>query len=496
MPELVALGADPLSIESVTRVARLGVPVRLTGGARTRIANGRARLEELLARGERIYGVNTGVGGNVGISLAPEQMELLQHNIVRHLSCATGQPLPRDVVRAATLLRIATFVTGASAVRNELVDALAALLNRGVTPVVPRYGSVGASGDLIPSAYIARVLVGLGEAEFQGRILPAEEALAAAGIQPVHFAPKEALALINGTTMMTAVAALLWTDAFRVLRALLGAVALSIEALQAPALPFEPWVHDRKGHPGQIAVAAHLRQMLTGSRYTQPSGGQSCYSLRCPPQGLGQVWEALQDSRAPIEREINSANDNPLIDPETGTLYKAGNFYGGHIARLLDTWKLDFASMANWGNALMAVLVDDRFSGGLPANLIPEPGPNAGFKGMQLSVTSLTCAVRQMAGPSSIHSLPTEQYNQDVVSLGMHAAVTAMDALECVRNQTAMVLLAATQAVDLRGGPERLGEGSARVYRAVRALAAFQEKDRPMEREVAALAAHILTEDL
>jgi phenylalanine ammonia-lyase len=276
-----------------------------------------------------------------------------------------------------------------------------------------------------------------------------------------------------------------------VLRALLGAVALSIEAMQAPDLPFHPWVHELKGHPGQIAVAAHLLDLLDGSSYTQPSSGQTCYSLRCAPQGLGQVWEALVDSRAVVEREINSANDNPLIHPDTGAMYKAGNFYGGHIARLLDTWKIDFASMANWGNALMALLVDDRFSAGLPANLTPEPGVNCGFKGMQLSVTSLTCAVRQMAGPSSIHSLPTEQYNQDVVSLGMHAAVTAMDALECVRNETAMLLLASTQAVDLRGGPSKLGRGSRRIYDVVRQVARFQDRDRPMEQEVAAMAAKI-----
>jgi phenylalanine ammonia-lyase len=261
--------------------------------------------------------------------------------------------------------------------------------------------------------------------------------------------------------------------------------------MQSPDLPFEPWVHQKKGHPGQIAVAAYLRGMLEGSAYTQPSGGQSCYSLRCAPQGLGQVWEALEDGRAVVEREISSANDNPLIDPETGRMYKAGNFYGGHIARLLDTWKIDFASMANWGNALVAVLVDDRFNQGLPANLTPEPGLNSGFKGMQMSVTSLACAVRQMAGPSSIHSLPTEQYNQDVVSLGMHAAVTAMDALECLRNETAMVLLAAAQAVDLRGGPAKLGSGSRRVHAAVRQLARFQDRDRSMEHEVAAVSAKI-----
>lgn len=473
------------------RVAREGAPVRIDDAARARIAKGRARFEELLASGERIYGVNTGVGGNVGISLAPEHMELLQENLVTYLGCATGAPLPNDAVRAAALLRIATFLGGASAVRPELVDALAAMLNRGVTPVVPRYGSVGASGDLMPSAYIARVLLGLGEAEFQGRRMPAAEALETAGLRPIRLAPKEGLALINGTTVMTGVATLLWVDARRVLRAMLGAVALAIEAMQAPDLPFEPWVHEQKGHSGQLAVAAYLREMLEGSGYTKASGGQSCYSLRCAPQGLGQVWEALEDSRAVIEREINSANDNPLIDPETGRMYKAGNFYGGHIARLLDTWKLDFASIANWGNALVALLVDDRFNDGLPANLTPEPGVNSGFKAVQLSVTSLACAVRQMAGPSSIHSLPTEQYNQDVVSLGMHAAVTAMDALECTRNETAMVLLAAAQAVDLRGGPERLGCGSRRVYAAVRRIAEFQKTDRPLEREIQQLAANL-----
>ncbi len=485
------LGAAPLKIEDVVRVARENAQVRITGGARTRVANGRAYLDEMLARGERIYGVNTGVGGNVGISLKPEQMVTLQHNLMRHLACATGAALPRDAVRAAALLRLATFMTGASAVRNELVDALAAMLNRGVTPVVPRYGSVGASGDLMPSAYIARVLVGEGEAEYDGRRLPAAEALAAAGLRPIGFAPKEGLALINGTTVMTGVGTLVWVDAFRVLKALLGGLALAIEAMQAPDLPFEPWVHEKKGHPGQIAVAAHLRALLGGSRYTQASGGQSCYSLRCAPQGLGQVWEGLEDARPVLEREINSANDNPLIDPDTGVMYKAGNFYGGHMARLLDTWKIDFASMANWGNALFALLVDDRFNAGLPANLTPEPGVNSGFKGMQLSVTSLACAVRQLAGPSSIHSLPTEQYNEDMVSLGMHAAATAMDSLECVRNETAMVLLAAAQAVDLRGGAAKLGEGSRAIYEQVRQVAAFQEKDRSMEHEVAAVATKI-----
>jgi phenylalanine ammonia-lyase len=489
--ERIALGARALTLEDVEQVARGGAPVEFSPAAQARIRQGRQRLEERLAAGDRIYGVNTGVGGNIKFALDAGQTERLQHNIMQQLSCGTGAALPPDMVRAAMLLRLATFSRGASAVRWELVEALAALLNRGIVPVVPRYGSVGASGDLMPSAYIARALLGMGQADYQGRRMPAGEVLRAAGLAAIRFAPKEGLALINGTTGMTAFAALLWSDAWRVLRALLAGAALAIEALQAPAEPFDPWVHESKGHPGQIAVAAFMRELLSGSGYAQESDSQACYSLRCVPQGLGPAWEALETARAMVEREINSANDNPLLDPDTGALYRAGNFYGGHMARLLDTWKLDFAIEGNWANALFAVLVDDRFNGGLPANLVPEPGVNSGFKGMQLSVTSLACAIRQMAGPSSIHSLPTEQYNQDVVSLGMHAAVTAADALECLRNETAMLLLAAAQAVDLRGGPAKLAAGSRLVYDMVRRQAAFLDGDRAMEGEVAAVAGEI-----
>jgi phenylalanine ammonia-lyase len=489
MPEPLLVGLRPLVIEDVEQTARFARKVELDAGAHGRIRKGRAVLEEQIERGASIYGVNTGVGGNIKFSLTPDQSELLQYNLMRHLSCATGQPLPSDVVRAAMLLRVATFATGASAVRVELVEALLALLNRGITPVVPRYGSVGASGDLMPSAYVARALVGMGGVEYQGRHMAALEALKLAGIEPIRFARKEGLALINGTTMMTAVAALVWVDAWHVLRALLAAIALSIEALKAGTEPFAAWVQEAKGHPGQIAVAEYIREHLAGSKTAGDSARQSCYSLRCPPQGLGPVWEALETARPLLEREINSANDNPLVDPETGALYRAGNFYGGHIARLLDTWKIDFAVMANWGNALMAVLVDDKFNNGLPASLVPEPGVNSGFKGMQLSVTSLACAVRQIAGPSSIHSLPTEGYNEDVVSLGMHAAVTALDALECLRNETAMVLLAATQAADLRGAVEKLGARNRRVHNAIRQVSDFLSRDRAMEQDVADVAA-------
>jgi phenylalanine ammonia-lyase len=482
------VGGRSLTLEDVEGVARGSGSISIAPAAMARIVKGRAALEAALEAGEQVYGVNTGVGGNIKFALGPEQAELLQYNIMRHLSCATGQALPDDVVRAATLLRIATFATGCSAVRPELVEALAGLLNAGVTPVVPRYGSVGASGDLMPSAYIARVLVGMGEARYRGKTMPAAEALQAAGLATVKFASKEGLALINGTTFMTAAAALIWRDATDVLRALLSALALAVEALEVPSEPYAAWVQEAKGHPGQVAVAAFMRARLEGSGNAADPALQSCYTLRCAPQGLGQVWEALEDARPMLEREINSANDNPLIDPETGKIYRAGNFYGGHMARLLDTWKIDFAIMGNWAHSLMAVLVDDRFNRGLPANLVPDPGVNSGLKGMQLSVTSLTCAIRQLAGPSSIHSLPTETYNQDVVSLGMHAAVTALDAVECLRNETAMILIAAAQAAELRGKLETLGVGTRRTFEHVRRYSGYLDRDRALEGEIAALA--------
>ena len=326
MPNSLVLGVRPISIEDVEDVARREARVEFAEPARARIRQGRLKLEERLEAGDRIYGVNTGVGGNIKFSLDAEQTERFQHNLMSHLSCGTGAPLAPDVVRAAMLLRLATFARGSSGVRWELVRALEDLLNRGIVPVVPRYGSVGASGDLMPSAYIARALVGHGPGRFQGRRMPADEALSAAGLAIVHFAPKEGLALINGTTGMTAIAALLWMDSWRVLRALLGAVALAIEALEAPAEPYQPWVHESKGHPGQIAVAAYVRGLLDGSGFVTESHIQRCYSLRCVPQGLGPAWEALDGARAVVEREINSANDNPLIDPETGQILSRRQF--------------------------------------------------------------------------------------------------------------------------------------------------------------------------
>ncbi len=226
------------------------------------------------------------------------------------------------------------------------------------------------------------------------------------------------------------------------------------------------------------------KQELAGGVARAEEAIQTPYSLRCVPQGLGPILDGLAEHRVTIEREINAANDNPLVDATEGRIYHTGNFYGGHIARALDGWKIDIATMANWLHALMAMLVDDRFSNGLPPNLAPAPGLNTGFKGMQLCLTSLVCALRHLANPNMVHALPTEQYNQDMVSLGIHAALTASNMTRLLRDATAISLISLCQAIDLRGGGASLGEGNRKVYEAVRGHVSFVEQDRPLDDDI------------
>lgn len=510
---VVELSGSELTIADVVEVSRRNRCVRLSPAPEVsrRILASRQLLEEKLQRGEIIYGVNTGLGGNVRFILPAQDLAKHQQNIFRFLICGSGDPLPEDAVRAAMLLRANALAKGYSAVRIVVIERLVALLNHGITPIVPTYGSVGASGDLIPSAYIGRVLLGEGEVRFMGETIAADSALAFAGLQPLALEPKEGLALINGTTMMTGIAALQIDDGAYLSRLALAACALALEAMKSTDDPFREAVQAVKNHPGQIAAAALCRTLIEGSGYVRnlddirgrvrerfhgnhqaiersEEAIQQPYSLRCVPQGIGPILEAVEIHRVVIERELNSANDNPLLDPTDGRVYHTGNFYGGHVARALDSWKIDLATMGNWLHALIAMLVDERFNNGLPANLAPHPGLFSGFKGMQLCLTSLVCALRQLANPSTIHTLPTEQYNQDMVSLGMHAAHTTMQMTKLLQDATAIALITLCQAIDLRGGDAKLGAGNHAVYRAVRTLVPFAAEDRPMDSDIRQIA--------
>ena len=505
----VEVSGSQLTIAQVVAVAREKSRVQLSEApeVRTKVLASRQILEEKLRRGEIIYGVNTGLGGNVRFILPAQDLAKHQQNIFRFLICGSGESLPEDVVRAAVLLRANALTKGYSAVRLVVIERLIDLLNCGVTPVVPMYGSVGASGDLIPSAYIGRVLLGEGEVLFMGETIPAAEALALAGLQPLSLEPKEGLALINGTTVMTGAAALEIDEGAYLSRLALAACALALEAMKSSDDPFREAVQAVKNHPGQIEAAALCRKLTEGSGYLRnlddvrgrvresfhendgaigrsDEAIQQPYSLRCVPQGIGPILEALKMHQIVIERELNSANDNPLLDPADGRVYHTGNFYGGHIARALDCWKIDLATMGNWLHALIAMLVDERFNNGLPANLAPHPGLFSGFKGMQLCLTSLVCALRQLANPSMIHTLPTEQYNQDIVSLGMHSALTTMQMTTLLRDAVAIALITLCQAIELRGGREQLGRGNRAVYDVVRREVAFADQDRPMDGDI------------
>jgi phenylalanine ammonia-lyase len=514
---MIDISGSQLTIAQVAAVARQKFRVRLSQApeVRKKIVASRELLEEKLRRGEIIYGVNTGLGGNVRFILPAKDLAAHQQNIFRFLICGSGDPLPEDVVRAAMLLRANALAKGYSAVRTEVIERLLDLLNSGITPLVPSYGSVGASGDLIPSAYIGRVLLGEGEVILKGEKLPAHVALEKARLRPLTLQPKEGLALINGTTVMSGAAALQLYEGAYLTRLVLAACALALEVMKSTDDPLRETVQRVKNHPGQIEAAALCRKLLEGSRYLRnldeirESIGQSYeqtaenisrsdepiqtpYSLRCIPQGLGPIPEALRTHQVVVERELNSANDNPLIDAAQGRVYHTGNFYGGHIARALDSWKIDLATLGNWLHALVAMMVDERFSNGLPPNLAPNPGLFSGLKGLQLCLTSLVCALRQLANPSMIHTLPTEQYNQDIVSLGMHSALTAMQMTTFLRDAVAIALITLCQAVDLRGGSEALGQGCRAIYERVRSQVPFLDEDRPLDRDITKVAELIM----
>lgn len=502
---------EDLHLEDIVEIARHHLPVSLSPDPefRARIRRSREVLDRKLSQGEVIYGVNTGFGANVKFVLPDNELRHHQRNLVEYHCCGVGEPLSEEVVRAAILLRANALARGLSSVREVVIERLLDLLNHRITPVVPRYGSVGASGDLCPSAYIARVLCGAGEVYHQGRLRPAAEVLRQENLEPLTLEAKEGLALLNGTTVMTGVAALVVDEVSYLFQLSLAALAMTAEALGSSPDYFHPAIHMAKHHPGQLRVAEMLNSLLFDSELAVPlddirhrveaagrkahelhevvAAGeaiQSPYSLRCAPQGLGPMLETLEQVKTVVEREANSVNDNPLVDPASDRVYHTGNFFGAHIARAMDGLKLDLANLANWLHSLMALLMDERFSNGLPPSLSPNPGLYQGFKGVQITHSSLVTAVRHWSAPSLIHTLPTEQFNQDIVSLGTHSAMTAMDITGLLRNVVAISLLGAAQAIDLRKGAPLMGAGTKRVYQAVRGASRFVEQDRALDADI------------
>lgn len=506
-PLLVQAG-KPVSIEQIHDVAVRGRPVALANETIGLLSKGRARLENRIDAGEIVYGINTGFGGNSHVRIPKDQLAEHQSNLLLFLSAGTGESLTLEQVRAAQLTTLLALAQGWSGVRPELVKLLAEHLNQGIVPLVPRHGSVGASGDLIPSSYIANALCGRGRVRFNGTEQDAKVALASAGLRPYQLQAKEGLALVNGTRVMTALASLATARFQRTFSVAVETVAMVVEAMGASHEHYDARIHACKHHRGQIAVAAALRGLLPergGARLAEAhanshgepeTGIQEVYSIRCAPQVLGVVPESLEHTRGVLEREAISANDNPLIDPALGDVLHGGNFMGQHVARAMDALKIDMAIVGNHMHALMALLMDTRFSRGLPNSLSPRLGVSQGFKGVQISQTALVVHLRHSSTPATVHTIPTEQFNQDVVSLGLHAALGASEMETKLCQVVAMTLLAACQAIDLRGCSKTLGADALAVYRKVREVSPMVDGDRPLDADLAKLAEVIARGDL
>lgn len=488
MPETIILDGFHLTLDDVVAIAH-GANATLADEALPRIQRARAAVEGFLARGDVIYGVTTGFGAFKDRVIPLDQIPELQCNLLRSHAAGTGPALPAPQVRAMLAVRANTLAAGHSGVRVEVVRRLLELLERDVLPVIPELGSLGASGDLAPLAHLAMVLIGEGEACYQGERMPGGEALRRAGLEPLELQAKEGLALLNGTTFMAVLASLVTDCAENILCAAGITGCLSLEALHGTPLAFDARIHAVRPHPRQIETADYLRKLLAGSAFVRghdPLNVQDPYTLRCIPQVHGAVHDAMVYARWVTEIELNSATDNPLIfvDEDTGTaeVISGGNFHGEPLALAMNYLGMAIADLGNMSERRIARLVDSASNGGvLPPFLTRHGGLESGFMIAQYTAAALASENKTLAHPDVVDTIPTSANVEDHVSMGAAAARHAGQIVDHVERIVAIELLAAAQGVDFRRetlGPDApLGRGTRGAYAALRARVPFLEHD-------------------
>jgi histidine ammonia-lyase len=480
--ETVLLDGESLTL-AATRAVAEGAPVQLEKVARPVVEAARAFLAAALARGDVLYGINTGFGALSDVSIAPEEIAQLQVNLVRSHACGVGAPLPVAVVRAMMAHRANVLLKGYSGCRWKVIETLAALLNAGVTPVVPSRGSVGASGDLAPLAHLALVLIGEGEAVYDGTVLPGGEALRRAGVAPLTLEAKEGLALLNGTQAMTAVGGLAVERALRLTDAADVTGALSLEALRGTPTAFDARIHAARPHPGQQRSARRLRELIAGSEIRESHRDhdprvQDAYAIRCMPQVHGAVRDTLEHARRVLEIEINSATDNPLVFAAEGEVLSGGNFHGEPIALAFDSAAIAVAALATIAERRVERLVNPALSG-LPAFLTPHPGTNSGLMMVQVTAAALIAENNVLTHPATTTTLPTSANKEDHVSMGMTAALKLLQVVENVETVLAIELLCAAQGIEFLR-PLRTSPPLEAVHAQVRLVASKIERDRAL----------------
>jgi histidine ammonia-lyase len=501
----LTLDGRSLAIADVVRVARdRGVNVDVAPAARAELEASRGRVEAAIASGATIYGINTGFGKLANVRIAPGQLDQLQTNLIRSHAAGVGRPLPPDAVRALMLLRANVLVRPTSGVRPALVDALVLALNAGLVPLVPEQGSVGASGDLAPLSHVALALMGEGEVlgDDPAARVPAGLALAQEGLTPFAFAPKEGLAFINGTQAQTALLALLVHDARVLWRTAVAAAAMSLEALRGTPAPLDPRIQEARPHPGQIEAARLMRELLEASEIRESHREndprvQDAYSLRCTPQVLGAVADAIRFAEETCAIELNASTDNPLVF-ENGDVISGGNFHGQPVAQALDVLAIALTTLQAIAERRVERLVNPDLSQGLPAFLTADPGLSSGYMMVQITAASLVAESRALAMPASIGSIPTDANQEDFVPMGMAAAYKARRILANAQQVVAAELMCGAQGLEFLR-PLAPGRGVARLYERVRdgddgvaPLAADRPPGPDLERLAARVAAGAL----
>lgn len=481
---MLSIGARPLQIGDVVRVARRREPVGLSSRASRRITAGHRALEKIVATDVVAYGVKTGFGELASVSVPAGDAKKLQVNLLRSHAVGQGDPLSTDVVRASLLIRANTLALGFSGVRRLLVQQLIGMLDRGVHPVVPSRGSLGASGDLAPLAHIGLVVMGEGRAEHRGRIMSGRTALARAGLRPLQPDIKEGLALINGTSVTTALAALVVNDGLALVKDAQVAASTAFEALRGSPQPYDPRLAALKPLPGVEEVARNLRRLLRGSEiipsHKGPHRAQDPYTLRCIPQVLGACRSALEDAARVVGIELNAASDNPiLIGEET---LSGGNFHGQALAMAMDHVALAMAILAGFSERRIARLMDTRLSE-LPPFLTREGGLNSGMMIVQYVAAGYASETKVLAHPASADSIPTSANQEDYNPMAMAAALKARQALTNAAHVVAMEYLAAAQGLEFLA-PLQPGVGPRAVWRRIRTSIPPLEDDRVLAGEV------------
>jgi len=492
---MLQLNGQQLTLQQIADVAKGREQVVLAAEARARVEKARHVVEDIVAEGRTVYGVNTGFGKLSDVSIDKSDLVQLQLNLVRSHSVGLGEPLPEDEARAMVLLRANVLASGFSGARPLVIETLIAMLEKGVTPVIPEKGSVGASGDLAPLAHLALAAIGEGEVFYKGERLAAADGLQQAAIQPLHLEVKEGLALLNGTQAMGAVGALALYRAERLVQLADVAGAMTLEALKGTPVAFDERIHAARPHPGQLAVATHLRELLRDSEIRESHlendpRVQDAYSLRCMPQVHGAVRTSLSHARQVVEIESGSATDNPLVFADTGDVLSGGNFHGAPLALVFDYAAIALTDLMSITERRIDRLVNPDSNEGLPPFLTAQPGISSGFMMLQVTAVALLNEAKVLAHPACIDNVPTDGGKEDHVSMGMTSATKLRSIVNLAEMTTAIELMTAAQALE-NHAPLAPGRGVKQAYEIVRKLVPPLTQDRPMSGDIVKLTAAI-----